>query len=141
MTAQKYAPERDVYWMQQALRCAERAQAQREVPVGAVLVKDDALIAQGWNLPIQSQDPTAHAEIQTLRQAGKVLSNYRFLGCTLYVTLEPCAMCVGALMHARVERVVFGAYDERFGAMVSAHPLVQQPCFNHRLAWEGGILK
>lgn len=101
----------DEYWMQQALLLAEKAEQQDEVPVGAVIVKDNQLIAEGWNQPIQSHDPSAHAEMQAMRAAGKALNNYRLVDTTLYVTLEPCSMCVGAMVHARVRRVVFGAYD------------------------------
>lgn len=130
----------DEDWMQQALALAQRAETQGEVPVGAVLVKDDALIAEGWNQPISTCDPTAHAEIVALRAAAKSVNNYRLIGTTLYVTLEPCAMCVGALVHARVARVVYGASDPKSGAVHSALLLGESDKFNHRIAWHGGVL-
>lgn len=130
----------DEDWMRQAIALAERAEAQGEVPVGAVLVKDDVLLAEGWNQPISACDPTAHAEIVALRAAATSVNNYRLLGTTLYVTLEPCAMCVGALVHARVARVVFGASDPKAGAVCSAMVLGNSDKFNHRIAWQGGML-
>lgn len=130
----------DEEWMRQALELARRAEAQGEVPVGAVLVKDDALIAQGWNQPISACDPTAHAEVIALRAGAKLFDNYRLTGTTLYVTLEPCAMCVGALVHARVARVVYGAADPKSGAVSSALSLGECEKFNHRIQWRPGVL-
>jgi tRNA(adenine34) deaminase len=127
-------------WMELALEQARLAQAMSEVPVGAVLVQDDQLIASAHNQPIYSNDPTAHAEIQLLRAAGKQLNNYRFPNTTLYVTLEPCTMCLGAMIHARVSRIVFGAYDQKTGVCGSCTDLSTSQCFNHTIAIEGGVL-
>ena len=127
-------------WMELALEQARLAQAMSEVPVGAVLVQDDQLIASAHNQPIYSNDPTAHAEIQLLRAAGKQLNNYRFPDTTLYVTLEPCTMCLGAMIHARVSRIVFGAYDQKTGVCGSCTDLSTSQCFNHTIAIEGGVL-
>jgi tRNA(adenine34) deaminase len=127
--------------MWRCLTLAGRAQAQGEVPVGAVLVKDDALVAEGWNRSISSSDPSAHAEIVALREAGRVLGNYRLPGTTLYVTLEPCSMCVGALIHARVGRLVFGAPDPKSGPPGSVFDLIGLPRYNHRIAVTGGVLE
>jgi len=119
---------------------AERAEVEGEVPVGAVLVKDGELLAEGWNRPIGLHDPTAHAEVVALRAAGSTLANYRLCDTTLYVTLEPCVMCVGAIAHARVERLVFGAPDPKRGAVESAFELMQPGNFNHNVVCEGGVL-
>jgi len=127
-------------WMKLALEQARLAQAMSEVPVGAVLVQDDQLIASAHNQPISSNDPTAHAEIQLLRAAGKQLNNYRLPNTTLYVTLEPCTMCLGAMIHARVSRVVFGAYDQKTGVCGSCTDLSTSQCFNHSIEIEGGVL-
>ena len=105
-------PQTDEYWMRHALELARRAWEQGEVPVGAVLVQGDRVIGEGWNRPISQCDPTAHAEIMALRQGGKVIDNYRLLDTTLYVTLEPCVMCAGAMVHSRITRLVYGAKDE-----------------------------
>lgn len=131
----------DEYWMQLALEQAQLAADSGEVPVGAVLVKDGELIASGFNQPISSCDPSAHAEVVVLRAAAKKLSNYRLPGTTLYVTIEPCTMCVGTLIHARVERLVFGATEPRAGAVVSAARLLDGLQFNHRINTEGGVLE
>lgn len=130
----------DERWMQLALEQAQLAADNGEVPVGAVLVKDGELIASGFNQPISSCDPSAHAEIIVLRAAAKHLSNYRLPGTTLYVTIEPCTMCVGALIHARVERVVFGAPEPRAGALISASRLLDGTQFNHRIDVQSGVL-
>lgn len=126
--------------MRLALSLAERAAADGEVPVGAVLVAGDVELACGWNRPIASCDPTAHAEINTLRDAAQRFGNYRLVDTTLYVTLEPCAMCTGALIHARVARLVFGAREPRAGAVVSRLRLPEQDWLNHRLQWQGDVL-
>ncbi len=126
--------------MERALALAREAAAAGEVPVGAVLVRDGALVAEGRNRPIADHDPTAHAEIVALRAAGRRLANYRLPGTTLYVTLEPCTMCVGAMVHARVQRLVFGAPDPRTGAAGSVIDLARAPFHNHRLAVTGGVL-
>ena len=133
--------DKDDYWMQQALELAHKAEQQDEVPVGAVIVKDDQLIAEGWNRPIQSHDPSAHAEMMAIRQAGQLLNNYRLIDTTLYVTLEPCPMCVGAMIHARVKRLVFGAYDHKTGAAGSVFDLLQAVQHNHRVEVTGGVLE
>lgn len=140
----------DEYFMRLALAQAELAAAAGEVPVGAVLVAsgpepltatlDGLLLAQAHNAPIAHCDPTAHAEIGALRQAAQALQNYRLDGSTLYVTLEPCTMCVGALVHARVHRVVFAASEPKAGALQSARALMSEGYFNHRFAWQGGVL-
>ena len=131
----------DHKWMTQAMSLARRAEAAEEVPVGAVLVINDALVGDGWNCPIGKSDPSAHAEIQALRAAAKAQNNYRLPGSTLYVTLEPCAMCLGAMIHARVERLVFAAYEPRAGAVVSQLQLLDQPHFNHRIEYLGGVMQ
>lgn len=131
----------DEDWMRHAIRLAQRAEQQGEVPVGALLVHQDRCIAEGWNQPIQANDPTAHAEIVALRTAGQALQNYRLVETTLYVTLEPCVMCMGAIAHARVKRLVFGAFDPKRGAVCHALQLSDAPFLNHRVDWQGGILE
>lgn len=131
----------DIYWMRQAMNLALRAAREDEVPVGAVLVKDGQLVAEGWNRPIGSCDPTAHAEIQALRAGAKKLGNYRLLNTTLYVTLEPCAMCAGAIIHSRVKRVVFGAYDSKGGSAGSVFEILGTDKLNHKVAFSGGVLE
>lgn len=127
-------------YMAYALNLARRAWDEGEVPVGAVLVKDNQIIGEGWNRPIGLADPTAHAEIQALRDAAAKLGNYRLVGSTLYVTLEPCPMCAGAIVHARVDRVVFGASDPRAGAAGSMFDLLpSDQRFNHRTECVGGV--
>lgn len=130
----------DEAWMLHALRLAERAREHGEVPVGAVLVRDGELIGEGWNQPILDHDPTAHAEIVALRAAAKHCGNYRLPGTTLYVTLEPCVMCAGAITHARVQRLIFAASDPRAGAVHSLYPIIAEPQLNHRVEWRGGLL-
>lgn len=131
----------DEQWMRHAIRLAQRAESQGEVPVGAVLVKNNQCIAEGWNTPIQDVDPTAHAEIKALRLAGQQLDNYRLLETTLYVTLEPCVMCMGAISHARVQRLVFGAFDSKRGAVCHALQLANAPFLNHHIEWQGQVLE
>lgn len=126
--------------MRQALSQAHNAWALGEVPVGAIVVRDGQVIATGFNQPIGSQDPTAHAEVMALRAAASLLGNYRLPGCELYVTLEPCAMCVGAIMHARIARVVFGAADPKTGACGSIIDLFAQEKLNHHTAVTGGVM-
>ena len=134
--------KQDIDFMERALELARKAEAEGEVPVGAVLVREGEMIGEGWNRPIGANDPTAHAEIQALRDAGARVGNYRLPGATLYVTLEPCPMCASALIHARVARVVFGAYDPKGGAAGSVFDLLPpDERFNHRLACEGGVLE
>jgi len=131
----------DAAWMRHAFRLAERAEALGEVPVGAVVVKDDRSLAEGWNSPIGMNDPTAHAEIIALREAGRAVGNYRLTDATLYVTLEPCVMCMGAISHARIKRLVFGAFDPKRGAVCHALSLTDAPFLNHRVEWQGGVLE
>jgi len=127
--------------MRRALVLAGRAEVEHEVPVGAVLVSGGQLLAEGFNRPVRDCDPTAHAEIVALRAGGRRLRNYRLADTTLYVTLEPCSMCAGALVHARVGRLVFGARDPRTGAAGSALALLQSPVHNHRVAITAGVLE
>jgi len=131
----------DEKWMSLALEQAIKAEEEGEVPVGAILVKDGLVIARAHNQPISTNDATAHAEIQLLRTAGRKLKNYRLTGTSLYVTLEPCAMCLGAIMHARVERVVFGAYDPKTGVCGSSENLMVANCFNHKINLVSGVLE
>ncbi len=130
---------RDLEFMQRALELAQHAQQIAEVPVGAVLVLDRTVIGEGWNQPVSTCDPTAHAEIVALRAAGLRQRNYRFDTATMYVTLEPCAMCAGALINARVARVVFGAWDQKAGACGSVFDLTREPRLSHRLEVFGGV--
>jgi len=132
--------ESDLKWMQHAIELAKRGSQEDEVPVGAVIVLDGKIIGEGWNQPIGHHDPSAHAEIMALRAAGKSIQNYRLLNTTLYVTLEPCVMCAGAIMHARVGRVVFGASDPKAGAAGSVVDLFADPKLNHHVVVEGGLL-
>jgi tRNA(adenine34) deaminase len=131
----------DEVWMQHALELAKQAEAAGEVPVGAVIVLDGDLIAEGWNQPISSSDPTAHAEIIALRQAGEKLGNYRLLDTELYVTLEPCPMCVGAILHARVKRVIFAATDPKTGALGGAYDLLNSVGHNHSFEVTKGVME
>jgi tRNA(adenine34) deaminase len=136
-----HSMHKDETWMHAALALAQKAAAEDEVPVGAVLVQDNAIIGQGWNRPIHSHDPSAHAEMQAIRDAGHNCGNYRLPGTTLYVTLEPCTMCAGAIIHARVARLVFGAFDPRTGAIESVANILDQPYHNHRPEYFGGVLE
>jgi tRNA(adenine34) deaminase len=131
----------DEYWMQQALKLAHKTEAAGEVPVGAVIVKDGELVAEGWNQPIGANDPTAHAEIMALRAAGERLGNYRLLDTELYVTLEPCPMCVGAMLHARVKRVIYAATDPKTGALGGAYDLLNSVAHNHAFEVTSGVLE
>lgn len=126
--------------MRRALKLARRAQELGEVPVGAVVVRGDEVVAEGWNQPIASHDPSAHAEMVAIREAAAALRNYRLGGLTLYVTLEPCVMCAGAIIHARIGRLVFGADDPRAGAVRSFYDVISRPKLNHRPDWAGGVL-
>ena len=130
----------DESYMRRALELARQAQTAGEVPVGAVVVHDGAIIAEGWNQPIRAHDPSAHAEMIALRTAGQALASYRLLDTTMYVTLEPCAMCAGAMVHARVRRLVFGAPDPRAGAAGSVFNVVQHPALNHHIEFTSGVL-
>lgn len=132
----------DEHWMRRALALAERAQREfDEIPVGAVLVgPEGALLGEGWNYNIASHDPSAHAEIMAMREGGRRLGNHRLVGCTLYVTLEPCAMCAMAMVHARIARVVYAASDPKTGAAGSVFDLLADPRHNHRVEVRGGLL-
>jgi tRNA(adenine34) deaminase len=130
----------DEDFMRHALGLARRAQEEGEVPVGAVVVLEERVIGEGWNRPISASDPTAHAEVQAMRAAASTRKNYRLMGATLYVTLEPCAMCVGAMFHARVRRVVYGAADPKTGAAGSTVNLFEEKRLNHHALVQGGVL-
>lgn len=130
----------DEQWMRMALELAAQAVAEGEIPVGAVLVFENQILGTGWNQPIQRCDPTAHAEILALREAAEKINNYRLLDTTLYVTLEPCAMCLGAMLQARIKRLMFGAKDPRAGAVLSVFNLLEAKELNHRIDWTGEIL-
>ncbi len=130
----------DLIWMNHALGLARHAAAQNEVPVGAVVVRDAMVLGEGWNQPIATHDPTAHAEVVAIRDASHRAGNYRLPGTTLYVTLEPCAMCFGAMVHARIERLVFGAADPKSGAVYSVIKLPEIGEFNHVITCVEGVL-
>jgi len=130
----------DAHWMRAALALAEEAWRRGEVPVGAVVVADGKIVGRGFNAPIEGHDPTAHAEIAALRDGAHALGNYRLPDCELYVTLEPCPMCAGAIMQARLRRLVFGAADPKTGACGSVVDLFADPRLNHQTAVEGGVL-
>ena len=130
----------DEFYMRRAIELARDAEAAGEVPVGAVIVRDGEILAEGFNRPISTHDPTAHAEMVAVRAAAARIDNYRLLGTTLYVTLEPCAMCAGAMVHARVQRLVYAAADPRAGAAGSVFDVVQSPALNHRLEVVPGVL-
>jgi tRNA(adenine34) deaminase len=132
--------EIDAHFMARARELAREAEAAGEVPVGAVIVKAGVVVAEGWNRPISANDPTAHAEVIAMRAAAQALRTYRLLDTTLYVTLEPCAMCAGAMVHARVKRIVFAATDPRAGAAGSIFNIVQHSALNHRLEVSGGVM-
>ncbi|MEH6688662.1 MAG: tRNA adenosine(34) deaminase TadA [Halopseudomonas sabulinigri] len=130
----------DIDFMRLALAEAQRAAERGEVPVGAVLVQDGQVIGRGFNQPISSNDPSAHAEMVAIRQAATAAQNYRLPGSTLYVTLEPCTMCAGLLVHSRVGRLVYGAQEPKSGAILSRSQVLEQPWMNHRMLVEGGVL-
>ena len=130
----------DDYWMEQAIALAENAEELDEVPVGAIVVLDGEVIGRGFNQPISGDDPTAHAEIIALRDAGRQLGNYRLPGSTLYVTLEPCMMCAGAMVHSRITRLVYGAQDAKTGVIDSYLDAFNQPVVNHKIEVTGGVM-
>lgn len=132
--------QQDEKFMHQALMLAKKAEEAGEVPVGAVIVLDNEIIAEGYNQPILSHDPSAHAEMVAIRAAAKKLGNYRLLNTTLYVTLEPCIMCLGAMVHARIKRLVYGAQDPKTGVIESAAKLADSKFFNHKIEIHSGIL-
>jgi len=130
----------DELWMEEALRAAQRALESGEVPVGAVVVHEDRIIGRGWNRNITDSDPTAHAEIVALREAGAAIGNHRLAACELFVTIEPCAMCAGAIVHARIRRLVYGADDPKAGAVQSVMQVLNHPQLNHRVEVRRGVL-
>jgi tRNA(adenine34) deaminase len=130
----------DEWWMEEALREAQRAQAHGEVPVGAVVVREERIVGRGSNRNILDNDPTAHAEIVALRDAGRALANHRLAGCTMYVTVEPCTMCAGALVHARLQRLVYGADDPKAGAVHSIMSVLDNSALNHKVEVTAGVL-
>lgn len=131
----------DEYFMRAALKQAHSAYEKNEVPVGAIVVHDNHIIASAHNMPVATNDPAAHAEILAIREACRIMGNYRLVGATLYATLEPCLMCCGAIVHARIARVVFGACDEKYGAAVSIYRIFDDERLNHRVEFHGGVLK
>ena len=135
-----YPLHSDEYWMEVALAYAYKAEQLNEIPVGAVLVKDNVLVAAGYNRSITDNDPSAHAEMIAIREGGKTLQNYRLIDCTLYVTLEPCSMCAGLLVHSRIKRLVFGAADMKTGSAGSIMNLLQEPRLNHQVDVTAGVL-
>jgi tRNA(adenine34) deaminase len=130
----------DELWMEEALRAARRALEAGEVPVGAVVVCQGSIVGRGWNRNIADSDPSAHAEIVALRDAGTALGNHRLADCELFVTIEPCAMCAGAMVHARIKRVIYGALDPKAGAVESVMQVLNHPRLNHRMEISGGVL-
>ena len=134
------APAQDELWMEEALRCAQRALEAGEVPVGAVVVADGGIVGRGWNRNLTDSDPTAHAEIIALREAGATIGNHRLGDCELFATIEPCAMCAGALVHARIRRLVYGADDPKAGAVRSVVQVLNHPQLNHKVEVRSGVL-
>jgi tRNA(adenine34) deaminase len=130
----------DELWMEEALRSAQRALEAGEVPVGAVVVSEGKIVGRGWNRNLTDSDPTAHAEVVALREAGRIVGNHRLSECELFATIEPCAMCAGALVHARVKRLVYGADDLKAGAVRSVLQVLNQPRLNHQMEVQGGVL-
>jgi tRNA(adenine34) deaminase len=133
-------PDDDELWMEEALRAAQRALEEGEVPVGAVVVWDGRIVGRGWNRNIADSDPTAHAEVLALREAGATIGNHRLGDCDLFATIEPCAMCSGALVHARIKRLVYGADDAKAGAVQSVMQVLNHPQLNHRIEVRSGVL-
>jgi len=131
--------DRDIHWMQHALALSQHAFDIGEVPVGAVVVGDNTLLGEGWNQPISQHDPSGHAEIVALRQAAKKMANYRLPETTLYVTIEPCSMCLGAIFHSRIKRVVFGALEPKAGVLASHTHIIKSDIYNHQFEWQGGV--
>lgn len=142
-SADKSASEDSVFdevWMAEALHCAQRALEAGEVPIGAVVMREGRVIGRGWNRNLTDNDPTAHAEIVAMREAGRTVGNHRLVGCELFVTIEPCAMCAGAVIHARLRRLVYGAGDPKAGAIHSILQVVNHPSMNHQMDVRGGVL-
>ena len=140
MTASNDKLSLDELWMEEALRAAQRALEAGEVPVGAVVVCEGRVVGRGWNRNITDFDPTAHAEVVALREAGAAVGNHRLADCDLFVTIEPCAMCAGAMVHARIKRLVYGAPDPKAGAVQSVMQVLNHPQLNHRMEVRGGVL-
>ena len=134
------SPHSDELWMEEALRCAQRALEEGEVPVGAVVVRDGQILGRGWNRNITGSDPTAHAEITALRETAAGVGNHRLEDCELFVTMEPCAMCAGAMVHARIRRLVYGADDPKAGAVRSVMQVLNHPQMNHKVEVRSGVL-
>jgi tRNA(adenine34) deaminase len=130
----------DEFWMEEALRAAQRGREAGEVPVGAVVICEGRIVGRGWNRNLADSDPTAHAEIVALREAGKTIANHRLGDCKLFATIEPCAMCAGAMVHARIQRLVYGADDPKAGAVRSVMQVLNHPQLNHRMEIRGGLL-
>jgi len=139
-TTSDQLPATDELWMEEALRAAQRALEADEVPVGAVVVCGGEIVGRGWNRNISDSDPTAHAEIVALRDAGAAVGNHRLAECELFATIEPCAMCAGALVHARIKRLIYGADDPKAGAVQSVMQVLNHPQLNHRVEVRGGVL-
>jgi len=133
-------PKADELWMEEALRCAQRALEAGEVPVGAIVVREGRIVGRGWNRNITVSDPTAHAEVIALREAGAAVGNHRLEDCELFVTIEPCAMCAGAMLHARIRRLVYGAHDLKAGAVQSVIQVLNHPQLNHKIEVRSGVL-
>jgi tRNA(adenine34) deaminase len=133
-------PKADELWMEEALRCAQRALEAGEVPVGAIVVREGRIVGRGWNRNIAGSDPTAHAEVIALREAGAAVGNHRLEDCELFVTIEPCAMCAGAMVHARIRRLVYGADDPKAGAVQSVMQVLNHPQLNHKIEVRSGVL-
>ncbi len=140
MCGERTVPSHE-YWMSQAIDCAKQAELIGEVPVGAIIVKENQIIGRGYNQVISQSDASAHAEIQAIKNTGKNLNNYRLVETTLYVTLEPCMMCVGAIVHARIKQVVFGAYDKKTGMAGTCENCFDKPYHNHQVETLGGVLE
>jgi tRNA(adenine34) deaminase len=133
-------PQADELWMEEALRCAQRALEAGEVPVGAIVVREGRIVGSGWNRNITVSDPTAHAEVIALREAGAAVGNHRLEDCELFVTIEPCTMCAGAMLHARIRRLVYGAHDLKAGAVQSVMQVLNHPQLNHKIEVRSGVL-
>jgi tRNA(adenine34) deaminase len=129
----------DEFWMDEALLAAQQAFQEGEVPVGAIVVLGDQIVGRGWNCNLSDHDPSAHAEIVALRNAGTAIGNHRLIGCELFVTIEPCAMCAGAMVHARLKRLVYGADDPKAGAVHSVMQVLNHPQLNHKMEVRGGV--
>jgi tRNA(adenine34) deaminase len=137
---EKAPPPSDEFFMEEALRCAQRALRMGEVPVGAIVVCGERIVSRGWNRNLADHDPTAHAEVVALREAAAILGNHRLVDCALFATIEPCAMCAGALVHARIQRLIYGADDSKAGAVHSVMQVLNHPALNHQMEIRSGVL-